>query len=46
MSKAAFKERAKFLLDYINEKQLNVSKVIGIHGGLGSIQQLQFVANN
>ncbi|WP_400078747.1 MBL fold metallo-hydrolase [Winogradskyella sp. R77965] len=46
VSKAAFKERAKFLLDYINENELNVSRVIGIHGGLGSIEQLQFVANN
>ncbi len=45
-SKAAFKERAKFLLDYIEEKELNVSRIIGIHGGLGSLQQLQFVANN
>ena len=45
-SKAAFKERAKFLLDYITEKELAVSRVIGVHGGLGSLQQLQFVANN
>lgn len=46
VSKAAFKERAKFLLDYITENELNVSRVIGIHGGLGSMQQLQFVASN
>jgi len=39
-----FKERAKFLLNYIAKKELKVSKIVGIHGGLGSIEQLAFVA--
>jgi len=43
-TRETFKERAKFLLNYITENNLNVSKIVGIHGGLGSIQQLAFVA--
>ena len=44
-TKMIWKDRAKFLLDYINEKNLTVSKVAGMHGGLATLTQLQFVAN-
>jgi len=44
-TKMVWRERAKFLLDYISEKNLTVSKVAGMHGGLATLAQLQFVAN-
>ncbi len=42
--KLDLKARATFLLDYIKEKKMVVSKVIGIHGGLASIDDLKHVA--
>ena len=44
VSKSTWNKRAKFLMNYITEKELTVSKVVGMHGGLGSMAQLQFVA--
>lgn len=38
------KKRANFLLDYIQEKNLKVSKVIGIHGGVATLDELKEVA--
>ncbi|MBE7172501.1 MAG: MBL fold metallo-hydrolase [Williamsia sp.] len=38
------KKRANFLLDYIQEKNLKVSKIIGIHGGLATLDDLKEVA--
>lgn len=43
-TKAIFKERAQFLLDYINDNELDVTTIIGAHGGVATLQQLQFVA--
>ena len=36
-------ERSKYLLQYIEDKGLKVSQVVGMHGGLGSIGQVQLV---
>ena len=36
---------AKYLLDYIQEKELKVSKIIATHGGLGPISDLELTAN-
>jgi len=38
--------RASFLVDYIEEKGLNVTKIIGIHGGVSSFNDLKNVAGN
>jgi len=43
-TKAIFKERAQFLLNYINENELDVTTIIGAHGGVATLPQLQFVA--
>ncbi|TDE29421.1 hypothetical protein E0I61_09700 [Flavobacterium ranwuense] len=45
-TKSELKRRAKYLLDYINEKNLNVDKIISIQGGLGSMNDLLNVINN
>lgn len=39
-AKAEIKNNSQYLLDYIKEKNLKVSKIISQHGGLGSIQDL------
>ena len=41
---ATWNNRAKFLMKYIKEKNLKVSKIIGAHGGVASMAQLEFVA--
>jgi hypothetical protein len=41
---AELKRIARYLLDYINEKELVVSKLIGIHGGVGTMEELKQVA--
>lgn len=43
--RAEFKKRALFLLDFIQERQLEVEKVMGIHGGLSTIEELKQVAS-
>lgn len=43
-TKAVWNERAKFLLDYISENEMKVSRVIGIHGGVSPYAHLEFVA--
>ncbi len=43
VTKTTWNERSKYLLRYIEEKDLKVSQVVGMHGGLGSIGQVQFV---
>lgn len=43
-TKATWKERAKFLLDYINDKELAVSRIVGLHGGIATVEQLNLVA--
>jgi len=45
-SKSELKRRAKYLLDYITEKNLAVDKIISIQGGLGSMNDLLNVVNN
>jgi hypothetical protein len=42
--RAELKRVARYLLDYINEKKLKVSRVIGIHGGVGTLDELKEVA--
>ena len=44
VTKASWRLRARFLLLYIEQNDLKVSKVMGIHGGVAPIEQLQFVA--
>lgn len=43
-AKAELKRRARYLVDFINEKNLNVDKIISVHGGLASMQELYDVA--
>lgn len=43
-ARVEMKKRAKYLLDYIEEKELVVSKVIAIHGGVGTYETLERVA--
>lgn len=43
-TKSTWKHRAKFLMNYIKEQDLKVSKIIGLHGGVASMAQLEFVA--
>jgi len=40
-----FKNRARFLIDYINEKDLQVSKIAALHGGLTSYNSLLEMIN-
>jgi glyoxylase-like metal-dependent hydrolase (beta-lactamase superfamily II) len=42
---AVLSERANYLLDYIDEKNLTVSKVIAIHNGVGTLADLEILAN-
>jgi glyoxylase-like metal-dependent hydrolase (beta-lactamase superfamily II) len=46
LARSDFSTRCDFLLKYIKEKKLNVDKVIGIHGGVTSIENLKRVAAN
>jgi hypothetical protein len=39
------KRRANYLLDYIREHNLKVTKVVGSHGGVGTIKELEDIAN-
>ncbi len=43
-TKAELRNNAQHLLDYIKEKDLKVSKVVAMHGGLGPYQDLLNVA--
>ncbi len=44
-TKAVISERANYLLDYIDEKGLTVSRVIAIHNGVGTFADLEFMAS-
>ncbi len=43
-TKSTWNVRAKFLLDYINNKELTVSRIVGLHGGIATLPQLNLVA--
>ncbi|MCU0467697.1 MAG: MBL fold metallo-hydrolase [Arcicella sp.] len=45
-AKVEIKNNAQYLLDYIKEKNLKVSKIISQHGGLGSVQDLYTITNS
>lgn len=45
LAKATLANNAKYLLDYIREKNLDVEIVVGTHGGRGTIQELEMLAN-
>ncbi|MEA5460960.1 MBL fold metallo-hydrolase [Arcicella sp. LKC2W] len=44
-AKVSIKNNSQYLLDYIKEKNLKVSKIISQHGGLGSVQDLYTITN-
>lgn len=43
-TKASWRSRARFLNLYIEQNNLKVSKIMGVHGGIAPLEQLQFVA--
>jgi glyoxylase-like metal-dependent hydrolase (beta-lactamase superfamily II) len=43
--KQSLKSRAQFLLSFIQEKKLDVENVIGVHGGLTTMDELVSVSN-
>ncbi|GAA3648205.1 hypothetical protein [Flavivirga jejuensis] len=43
--KQSLKQRAQFVLKFIEEKQLDVEKIISTHGGVGSIDDVKVIAN-
>jgi glyoxylase-like metal-dependent hydrolase (beta-lactamase superfamily II) len=44
-AKVSVRNDAQYLLDYIKENNLKVSKIISQHGGLGSVQDLYTITN-
>ncbi|MDR2008911.1 MAG: DUF4292 domain-containing protein [Bacteroidales bacterium] len=42
---AELKRRANYLIDYIREHNLKVTKIVGSHGGVGTIKELEDIAN-
>jgi glyoxylase-like metal-dependent hydrolase (beta-lactamase superfamily II) len=44
-AKVSIKNNAQYLLDYIKENNLKVSKIISQHGGLGPMQDLYTITN-
>ncbi|MDZ7896953.1 MAG: MBL fold metallo-hydrolase [Arcicella sp.] len=44
-AKASIRNNAQYLLDYIKENNLKVSKIISQHGGLGPVEDLYTITN-
>lgn len=45
LARATLANNAKYLVDYIKEKNLDVKLVVGTHGGLGTLEEVEMLAN-